>query len=300
MKRSHVLAFFLALLVGKTVDAQEKYGELIVNAPQELPDSTSMEERAVLLIVTEVPNLQFESTLAIFKQEQRSRNEWRLLVEPDGQILTFRAPDCQPVQTERMFFAAQRTYRLTVSRAKPLTGALLIKTKPEGANLYVNGALLDVKTPYRLDGVLPGRYYVQVAMDGHHSIEKELAVESNEVTEWEIELTQNAVRVQFEIEKNLQEVSILIDGAEKGLAPGAIYLEPGLYKLMLKKQGYQNFEQVIAVPPDSAEMRLLLKLESPKNPLVQIADATAVFGKIVLIAGAVVSVIAIVVLVQTY
>jgi hypothetical protein len=152
-----------------------------------------------------------------------------------------------------------------VSYARPLPGALLIKTKPDSANLRLNGALLDAKTPYRIDNMPPGRYYVQVTKDGHHPLEKELVVESNRVTEWEVELTQTAVRVRIEIEKKVQDVDMLINGEERGTAPGVIYLEPGSYHVRLKKPGYRLYEKVIEVPPDSVEMRLSAKLESAKT-----------------------------------
>jgi len=261
--------FLLVLLIAKIVYSQEKHRELIISALQELPDSLGSEVQAILVIVSEVPGLQFESTRQIFKVEQHRGQEWQLVVEADRQILTFRADGCLPAQTASLFFKAKHTYRLTVSHARPLPGALLITTKPDSANLRFNGALLDAKTPYRIDGVPPGRYYVQVTKDGHHSVEKELAVESNHVTEWEVNLTQTAVRVQIEVEKKVQDVGILINSEEKGAAPGVIYLEPGSYHLRLKKPGYQLYERVIEVPPDSTEIKLSAKLEPTKNPVAR-------------------------------
>jgi hypothetical protein len=296
MMRQRSIFFLLIWLIAKTVYPQEKHRELIVSTPQELPDSLGLEAQALLVIVSEVPGLQFESTRQILKTEQRSNNEWQLVVEPDRQILTFRAPGCLPAQTEVLFFKAKHTYRLTVSYARPLPGALLIKTKPDSASLSLNGALLDAKTPYRFDGMPPGRYYVQVTKDGHYPVEKELIVESNQVTEWEVELTQTAVRVQIQVEKKLQDITMLINGEEKGKAPGVIYLEPGSYNLRLKKQGYQPYEKVIDVPSDSAEIRLLIKLQSTKTLPVRIAGALAWYIKASLLAS-VVTVIVVAILV---
>jgi len=266
--RIRFLFFFVVFFVCEEVVSQEKYGELSISAPQELPDSIGIAGQTILVIASEVPELQFESTRQIFKTEQRRDHEWLLVIEPDRQMLTLQAPGYLPLQTEVMFFKAKHTYQLTVSRAKPRPGALWIKTKPDSANLRLNGALLDAKTPHRLDGVPPGRYYVQVTLDGHYSVEKELIVESNRVTDWEVALTQTTVRVQIDFNvynKKLQDVSVLINNEEKGKAPGAIFLEPGSYKLMLKKKGYRNYEQVIVVEPDSAEIRLVMNLESTKS-----------------------------------
>jgi hypothetical protein len=256
-------------ILSRAAGAQEKSGELTISARQELPDSLGLETQAVLVIISEVPGLQFESNMQYIKAERRGSNEWQLVLEPDKHILTFRAPGCLPANTESMDYKAKHTYRMTVSRANPLPGALLIKTKPDSASVHIDGAPIDAKTPCRLDEMSPGRYYVQVIKEGHRPAARFLVVESNAVTSWEIELTQTAVRVRIDLENDSLDARIFIDGEAKGRTPGDVYLQPGIYKLMLTKDSYKTFEKVIEIPPDSANVRILAKLESAKKPLLK-------------------------------
>ncbi|MFB3114531.1 MAG: PEGA domain-containing protein [Nitrospirales bacterium] len=48
-------------------------------------------------------------------------------------------------------------------------------------------------------------------------------------------------------EDDATEVGILIDDEVVGVAPGAIYLEPGSYPLMLQKEEYTFTEKVIDI-----------------------------------------------------
>lgn len=270
--RLRSLCFIALLLLSRPAYNQEKYGELIVSAPLELADAISEETRAVLHIVSEVPDLQFESTLQIFERRHRGINEWELHVEPGRQQLIIRAGGYLPAGTEMIFLQAKRAYRLQVSPLKPIPGALSIKTKPDSARVFIDGVLSRAKTPALFDEVLPGSYYVQVLREGFLPVEKVLFVASKEVTEWEIDLTQTAVRVQINLKNNVQGAVIFVDDEAKGTAPGDVYLQPGLYKLSIKKDNknsYDLFEKVLEISPDSAEVRILAKLEPFKKPFLK-------------------------------
>jgi len=264
--KSRLVVSFICCLFSAPLFAQEKYGELKVSELEELQEVVRSKDRSVLLIVSEIPELTFESTLNIFETRQRGANEWQLNLEPGRQKLTIRVSGYLPVETGVIVLQPKRAYGLKVSQVKPVPGTLDIKTKPVGAGLRINGAPIDARTPYRLDEAPPGRYYVQVVKEGYRPVEKTLTVESSKVAEWETELTQTAVRVQIDLENKLQEVGILIDGEAKGVAPGAIYLEPGSYKLMLQKEGYLYAEKIIDIALGPEELRLTEKLEAIKKP----------------------------------
>jgi hypothetical protein len=251
----------LGLLAGETVFSQEKYGELTVSPVEELTTVVRNDTQAVLIIISEVPDLQVESTRQIFETRQRGASEWQLLVEPDSQSFTIQAPSYLPVKTGMMHFQAKRAYRLKVSQVKPSPGTLIIKTKPEGASVRLNGAPLAAKTPYHLEETLPASYYVQIEKAGYLPKDTTLIVESAKVTFWETPLIQTAVRVRIDIQnQNLREVGILINGEAKGIAPGTIYLAPGQYKLMLHKERYRYKEKLITITLGQEEIRLSEKL----------------------------------------
>jgi len=251
----------LCLLAGETVLGQEKYGELTVSAPESLTVVVRNETQSALIIVSEVPDLQFESTRQIFETKQRGASEWQLAVEPGRQILTIRGANYLPVKTDVINLRAKRAYRLKVSQVKPVPGTLFIKTKPEGASVRLNGAPLAAKAPFRLDEALPASYYAQVEKAGYLSKDTTLIVESSKVTFWETTLIQTAVRVRIDIQnQKLREVGIFINGEAQGIAPGVIYLAPGQYKLMLQKERYRYKEKIITIALGPEEIRLSEKL----------------------------------------
>ena len=256
----------LCFLVCATVFSQEKYGELTVSQPEELNTVVRNDSQSVLIVISEVPDLQFENTRQIFEMKQRGASEWQIYVAPDSQSFTIQAPGYLPIKTSTMYLKPKRAYRLKVSLVKPVPGMLLIKTKPAGVSFRLNGAPIAEKTPYRLDDALPGSYYIQLSKEGFLPKDTTLLVESVKVALWETKLTQIAVRVRIDLKnKKLQDVNIFIDGEAKGLAPGWIYLSPGWYKLKLQKDGFSYKEKFINIPPDKEEIRFVEKLGTQKS-----------------------------------
>jgi len=175
------ITLLFSTLIG-SVTGQEKLGELAVSEPELLNQVVRSLDRAVLQIVSEVPDLQFESTLQILEIRQPSTSEWQVFVEPGRQIITIRANGYQPVDTKVMTLQAKRAYGLKVTQVKPIPGTLVIKTVPDSASLRINGAPIDARTPFENDEALPGNYYVQITKQGYRPAEKTLRVESQKVT----------------------------------------------------------------------------------------------------------------------
>jgi len=261
--QTRFLGFLINLLICAPLLCQNQHGELTVSPPESLNTVVRNATQSVLIIVSQVPDLQLESTGHIFETRQRGASEWQLFVAPDSQSFTIQAPGYLPIKTSMMYLKPKRAYRLKVSQVKPAPGTLSITTKPAGASLRLNGAPIAGKTPFRLETALPGRYVVQVRKTGYQPRDTSLHVESARVTAWEIALAQTAVRVQIGLRnENLRDVGILIDGEARGVAPGAIYLLPGRYKLMLQKERYTFKEKVINIALGPEEIRLSEKLSS--------------------------------------
>lgn len=255
------------LLFSQILFSQDKLGELAVGEPEEKKIVVRSPDRAALVIVSEVADLEFESTRLIHEVRPRGASEWNLLVEPGRQIITVRAPGYQPVKTEVINLQAKRAYSLKITQVKAIPGKLIINTDPPDAEILINGAKIEAKTPFVLEEALPGRFNIEVMKEGYRSAFKGMDVKSNDVTQWDVELTQTAVKVQIELEnKEVREVGILINGEPKGVAPGAIYLEPGTYQLVLQKPGYKFPEKVIEVNFGD-EITLSEKLIPEKQPI---------------------------------
>jgi len=280
------LRFVIILLCGlfaNSSTAQEKYGELSLNGPEEMPIVVRDPNQAVLTVLSEVPKLTFESTRRIFDIKQISPSEWQLAIEPGRQILTIRAEGYLPVKTEVNNLQAKRAYRLRISQVRAIPGALSIKTKPDSANIRINGVLLNLKTPFHIENVQPDTYFVEITKERFLPVEKTLVVKSSEITEWEVELKLGVVRVRIDIANNVKDVGIVVDGSARGLAPRAIDLAPGRHRLLLQKVGYRYAEKIIEIPEGQQEMRLTEKLEKVKSPFYKswwflTSTATALAG----------------------
>ena len=278
------------LSVSITLFAQEKLGELAVSEPELLNQVVRSLDRAVLQIVSEVLDLQFESTRQILEVRQLGASEWQVFVEPGRQIFTIRASGYQPIDTKVMTLQAKRAYGLKVSQVKPIPGTLVVITTPDSASLRINGAPIGTMTPFTNDEALPGDYYVQIDKPGYRPVGKTLNVESSKVTTWEVELIQTAVRVQINLENDLDEVGILIDDEAVGVAPGFIYLEPGSYRLILQKEKYTYFEKVIDIVLGEEEIVLTEIMEKLNKPFFTkwwflTGSAAALTGGVFLILG---------------
>jgi hypothetical protein len=66
-------------------------------------------------------------------------------------------------------------------------GLLILRTKPQGATVFLNGKQTPALTPLR-NPVDPGRYRVMLRMQGYKVVFRELAVEKDMVTEITVEL----------------------------------------------------------------------------------------------------------------
>lgn len=290
MKKLSIL--LMLSTVGITqIFAQQKYGEMSLSEIEEISIGVvRTEDLSVLVVVSEVPEMKFESNIGIPRVRQISESEWWVYLRSGRQIITIMSEGYLSVKTDVFNFQNKRAYEIKVSQVRPVPGQLFIKTLPDSANLRINGAPIDAVTPYRIEEAPPGSYYVQIIKQGYRQEEKTVTVESGTVTEWEVELVQTAVRVQIDIEEDLQDVGIIIDGEAIGVAPGAIYLEPGSYQLQLQKPGYKHDEKVIEITLDQNEITLLEKLVKIKSPFYSkwwflTGTAAAITGSAVFLLG---------------
>lgn len=65
------------------------------------------------------------------------------------------------------------------------TGGFLLRSIPKEANVYLNDKLKKQKTPIKIQGLLPGDYFIKVEIPGFHSWQKHLAIKSKLATKAE-------------------------------------------------------------------------------------------------------------------
>ncbi len=73
----------------------------------------------------------------------------------------------------------RRTFKFTK------TGLIVLKTQPSGANVYLDKRLLNQATPLTLSELLPGKYLLDLELEGHYPYQVEATVEAEKVTRLE-------------------------------------------------------------------------------------------------------------------
>ena len=267
MQISRPIAIALVLYCSMAY-AQVKVGEMTLGQLEEIRGFVRNPEQSALIIVSEVTDLQFESTRIIHTVNQRGASEWVLKVEPGRQMFTIRAPGYLPTKTEVVNMQARLVYRLKVIQVRAIPGTLKLTSSPPDAGVKINGVAIQGRTPLNLEGVLPGLINIEIKKEQYRPVFSTVEVKSGEVAEWNVELSQSAVKVHIDLEdEDLTDVGIIINGEPKGTAPGIIYLEPGTYQLILQKPGYEYPEKVINIDFEKDEIRLSEELISLSQPI---------------------------------
>jgi len=65
------------------------------------------------------------------------------------------------------------------------TGIISLKTQPSGADVYLDGKLLDMKTPATINELIPGSYTLKIELRGHYPWIYPVNVEPRKVTRFE-------------------------------------------------------------------------------------------------------------------
>ncbi|NQT49639.1 PEGA domain-containing protein [Candidatus Kuenenbacteria bacterium] len=91
-------------------------------------------------------------------------------------ILTFAV--CAPIL---IFYTAGYRYNIKKTKIQK-SGALVVDTAPNGAQLYLNNKKLNKKTPVRLNNLLPDEYFIELKKENYYDWSKKLSVRSQETT----------------------------------------------------------------------------------------------------------------------
>ncbi|MDD5552814.1 MAG: PEGA domain-containing protein [Candidatus Omnitrophica bacterium] len=62
------------------------------------------------------------------------------------------------------------------------TGLLVLKTQPQGANIFLNETLFPAKTPATVTELLPGNYTVRLELEGHYPWINQAGISAGKVT----------------------------------------------------------------------------------------------------------------------
>jgi len=150
-----------------------------------------------------------------------------------------------------------RTFKFTK------TGLISIKTQPQGADVYLDGRLLDQKTPATINELLPGTYNLKVTLKHHYPWVSLVNVEARKVSRFE-KIILFPTRADIE-QLNQEKIShFWIDDDE-----GRIYYfnqdEGILYKSRLSGE---KFEEIGGIPQEFSSPLRELKVSPDRQKIL--------------------------------
>lgn len=163
---------------------------------------------------------------------------------PRSYNLEVRKAGFQPVQTALQVRSGQvLDQRVTL---EALAVGLHVSTKPEGADVFINGAKQSGQTPVDLP-LAPGQYNMVVRLPGYEAYTGTVVVKENVQTRLEAELKPRNGKVAWaDVRTNPRGAEIFVDGVATGqVSPARVEISSGTHSIELKLNGYQDVKRPV-------------------------------------------------------
>jgi hypothetical protein len=123
-----------------------------------------------------------------------------------------------------------------------LAKGLLLTSKPEGADVFINGAKQSGQTPVTLP-LAPGSYNLVLRMPGYDAYAGSVQVKDNIQTQLDVPLKEKSnVKVAWaDVETTPKGAEIFVDGQTTGqTTPARVQVPAGLHTVTVRLNGYQQ------------------------------------------------------------
>lgn len=134
------------------------------------------------------------------------------------------------------------------------TGIIAIETQPAGANVYLNGKLLDKTTPVTIQELLPGKYNVRIELEKHYSWSVDTNVEGRRVNRLDkiilFPLRPNVKKL------NKEKISFFWVDKERGRIYYVDFKENVIYKSDLDGEDFQDIGTLPEMLPHPKKWKL--------------------------------------------
>lgn len=166
----------------------------------------------------------------------------RIAVSEGSHTITVEGDNIE-TRKDSVFVEAGEVYVYDLSKAQEKVGVLVINANVTDYKLYINGTQTDSSAP----AVLPlGEYDVLILKNGYQDWNQKVVLDKDTVS-----VTANLEReVQYGtvvIASNVDGAVVYIDGQEMGVTPLQTSLTYGNHLVVLKKDGYADYEHNVTV-----------------------------------------------------
>jgi len=214
--------------------------------------STAYPDNAMILVYSALPNLSFRSSVgAVNQQRYNARaNRYEILISPQKQIVFVSA---QNFIEQRLALINPSPKEVFYYEVEPRSGqdelAVYFDVTPKDANLFIDNIPHPINTTTRApEGVVS----LRLEREGYRAIEQSLVITGEQV-KYDFVMEEVDV-VPIQIESNVPEATIVIDGKERGQTDffnrRNMFLFPGVYNIEVRKSGYLSQIQTVEIYED--------------------------------------------------
>ncbi|RPJ11062.1 MAG: PEGA domain-containing protein [Deltaproteobacteria bacterium] len=150
-------------------------------------------------------------------------------------------------------------------KLRTIAGAVVIRTEPSGASIYIDGGRAGV-SPYETRDLSPGRHKVRVEKEGYEPWEGEVTVVAEKSVDLPVRL--KVMAGELVIESEPAGAKAYLNGKEIGTTPIKVSgVAPGTYNLRVVREGYAPHEEKVRAETGKSET-VRVSLRKPGGNLV--------------------------------
>ncbi|QSH42504.1 PEGA domain-containing protein [Lentisphaerota bacterium ZTH] len=198
---------------------------------------------------------------------------FKIKLRPNRYIVKVMKDKYRPVwRSFRVMPNAKKTVRI---KLQPVTGALLIKSRPPGAKVAVNQQEMGL-TPLVVPRLPLGQYTIATSKTGYAARETKTIVKNARPREIMISLDSNIGKIL--VKSTPSRARVYLNGDSRGYTPFKAELESGKYKLEIIKNGYAKLQDTVLVDRDKTiNKNYLLNLLPCKVSVTSNPNGAAIF-----------------------
>ena len=160
----------------------------------------------------------------------------------------------------------------------PVTGSVLLETKPQGAAIEIDGQQAQFATPHTAANLAAGAHTIRLSKPGYETLTRAVQIQAGQTVSLSLPL--NELRATVVISSEPSGAAISINGERSGrLTPVTVALLKGKYLIALTKQGYLQSETTLdAVPGKSYKVSPRLAPLGDADAIKDIGRFKKIFG----------------------
>jgi hypothetical protein len=254
MKINLLVFVFTGVLLCVVEMQAQLNGEMSASIPIESSKINTEPDKSLLIVHSQVQNLQFDSNRKIDKLDKVSSGEWRVWLPPGTHILKILCKDYQSIELGVFNFGKKKVYELSVKevRAPRLglsmggKGDLFVSSEPEGAELTIDGIPGKWKTPTTIPEIKATIWDIKLILPRYDTLFTKVTVFQDSLVRLErLKLSPRFGFLRIDAEND---VLFFLNGIKQNFKKNeSVEVPIGPQRITLKKTKYADFDTTLNV-----------------------------------------------------